>query len=89
MKIQLDKIEKGITNNDWKQAKAYADQFADTFRRKRFIIQINNATEIFTAFELTIGELEETVQHKQENALEHVGALRETLNLVVKPFSGP
>jgi hypothetical protein len=57
--------------------------------KKRFLIQVNNSTEVFTVFEHTIGQLEVTVKHHQESALEYVGALRETLNLVVKPFAGP
>lgn len=49
---------------------------------------MNNSTEALTTYEHTIGQLEITVRHKQESALEYVGALRESTNLVIRPFSG-
>lgn len=89
MKYQLDKIEQSIVEDDWQQAIEYTAEFKDIFNKKRFFIQINNATEAFTVFEHTIGQLEVTVKNNQESSLEYIGALREILNLVIKPFSGP
>jgi|GEM_PF-1645091 hypothetical protein len=89
MKHQLNKIEESIKNKDWKQANKYTFEFKNTFSKKRYFIQMNNSTEAFITFEHTIGQLETTVKYNQESALEYVGALEESLNLVIKPFSGP
>ncbi|KZL91990.1 DUF4363 family protein [Clostridium magnum] len=89
MSYQLNKIEENIKNEDWKEANKYTFQFKNTFSKKRFLIQMNNSTEALTTFEHTIGQLETTVKYNQESALEYIGALKESLNLVIKPFSGP
>ncbi|MCM0649638.1 DUF4363 family protein [Clostridium swellfunianum] len=89
MKQQLNQIEESIDKKDWVQAKENASRFKENFRRNRIFIQMNNATEAFTVFEQNIGQLETSVKHKQDSALEYVGALREAIDLVIKPFSGP
>jgi len=89
MKYQLDKIEQSVAKKDWKQANEYTTEFRNTFINNRILIQTNNSTEAIISFDHTIGQLEITVKHNQESALEYVGALKELLNLVVKPFSGP
>jgi hypothetical protein len=86
---QLDLLEKSILNKDWEEANLYMTEFKDTFEKKRYFIQINNSTEMFGTFDLTLGQLDSTVRHNQDSALEYIGALKETLKLVVKPFSGP
>lgn len=89
MKYQLDMIEQSIVKKDWKQANEYTTQFRNTFINNRTLIQTNNSTEAVISFDHTIGQLEITVKHNQESSLEYVGALKELLKLVVKPFSGP
>lgn len=89
LKDQLNKIEESIKNKDWKQANKWTFEFKNTFGKKRYFIQMNNSTEAFVTFEHTIGQLETTIKYNQESALEYVGALKESLNLVIKPFSGP
>jgi hypothetical protein len=82
-------LEKSIVNKDWEQANQYMDELKYTFEKKRYLVQINNATEIFATFDLTLGQLASSVKHNQDSSLEYIGALKETLKLVVKPFSGP
>lgn len=89
MSTQLDKIEESIQNGNWDDAEKYTLQFKKTFITNRMFIQMNNATEALVNFEHTIGQLEMTVKYRQDSALEFVGALKESLNLVIKPFSGP
>ena len=64
-------------------------EFKDNFKKNRLLIQMNNATEALIIFEHTIGQLEITVNNKQDSALEYIGALKDIMNLVIKPFSGP
>lgn len=87
--LQLNKIEESIQDRNWNEAKTEMNILKDTYKKNRLFVQMNNATEIFTTFEHTLGQLEITVKHEQEAAIEYVGALKETLNLVMKPFSGP
>lgn len=89
MRNQLNRIEESIEMNNWTQASEYTAKFKDNFMKNRMFIQMNNATEALTVFEHTIGQLEITVRYKQDSALEYIGALKETINLVIKPFSGP
>lgn len=89
MIYQLDRIEQSITRKDWKQANEYMTQFKATFIENRMLIQMNNSTEAFISFQHTIGQLETTIRHNQESALDYIGAVRELIDLVVKPFSGP
>lgn len=89
MKQQLNKIEECIARKNWTQANEYTREFKDNFIKNRVFIQMNNSTEALTNFEYTIGQLEMTVKYNQESALEYIGALRDALNLVIKPFSGP
>ncbi len=85
----LDKIIECVENKDWNQAKTYTDKFTKSFFDKKYLIQVNNATEIFTTFEPAVRQMELSVKNKQESALEYAGYLKEGLNFVVKPFSGP
>lgn len=89
IEYELDKIEESIEKKDWIEASEYTAKFKENFKKNRVFIQMNNATEALTNFEHTIGQLEITVKHKQDSALEYIGALRETIDLVIKPFSGP
>jgi hypothetical protein len=89
MENQLNQIEESIGKKDWTQATKHTAEFKESFSRSKLLIQMNNSTEALTTFEHTIGQLEVTVRHKHESALEYVGALRESTNLVIKPFSGP
>ncbi|QAA34870.1 DUF4363 family protein [Clostridium manihotivorum] len=89
MNYQLNNIQASIEQGDWKKADQYTEEFVHNFESNKFIIQINNATEALISFEHTVGQLKVTVKNKQDSSLEYVGALREMINLVVKPFSGP
>ena len=89
MDDQLNKIQISIEQGDWSKANQYTEEFVHNFESNKFIIQINNATEALISFEHTVGQLKVTVKNKQDSSLEYVGALREIINLVVKPFSGP
>lgn len=89
MDQQLAKIEESIDKKDWNKASEYAKEFKENFKRNKVFIQMNNSTEALTAFEQAVGELEITVRYKQDSAIEYIGALRETINFVIKPFSGP
>lgn len=86
---QLNKIQESIENQNWTQAIDDTNDFINSYKKNKFIIRINNATEALTTYEHTIGQLEVTVKNKQESALEHIGALKEAANFVIKPFSGP
>lgn len=85
----LNQIEKSITNKDWNNAKKSMEELKNIYNKKRVVIQMNNATEIFTTFELTMGQLEASVQHEQDAAVEYIGAIRNSLDFVMKAFSGP
>jgi hypothetical protein len=89
LKIQLNEIEESIVNKDWNKAKKSTEQFINTFNKKKAIIQMNNATEIYTNFQLVLGQLDSSVHYEQEAALEYVGALKGSIDLVIKAFSGP
>lgn len=89
IEYELDKIEESIEKGNWVEASKYTAKFKEDFKKSRMFIQMNNATEAFTNFEHTVGQLDITVKHKQDSALEYIGALRETIDLVIKPFSGP
>lgn len=85
----LNQIEKSVTNKDWNNAQKSMEELKSVYNKKRVVIQMNNATEIFTTFELTMGQLEASVQHKQDAAIEYIGAIRNSLDFVMKAFSGP
>lgn len=88
-KTHLDQIEKSIESRDWKNAKKSMEELKIIYGKKRSVIQMNNASEVFTNFELTIGQLEASVKHEQESAVEYVGAIRSSLDFVMKAFSAP
>jgi hypothetical protein len=88
-KTHLNEIEKSVSVKDWDEAKRSMEQLKNLYNKKRTVIQMNNATEIFTSFDLTMGQLEASVGHEQEAAIEYVGALEATLDFVLKAFSGP
>jgi hypothetical protein len=89
MSNDLTSLEQSIKNKNWEQANKKMRGLKSTHDKYRKIIQMNNATEIYTTFELTFGQLESTVENRQESAIEYVGALKESLKLVSKAFSGP
>lgn len=89
MEYQLNRIEQSIEVKNWAQANKYTSEFRNTFKKYRLFIQMNNSTEALTTFEHTIGQLDITVKHHKDSALEYIGALRAAMNLVVIPFSGP
>lgn len=89
MNSDLTSLEQNIKNKNWKQANRNMISLKATHDKYRKIIQMNNATEIYTNFEAVFGQLEVTVENKQDSAIEYVGALKESLKLVAKAFSGP
>lgn len=89
MEYQLNRIEESIEVKNWTQANKYTSEFRDNFKKNIIFIEMNNSTEALTTFEHTIGQLEITVKHEKDSALEYIGALRAAMNLVIMPFSGP
>ena len=87
--MHLNKIEQSVAKKNWADAKRSMDDLKHIYAKKKSIIQINNATEIYTNFELVMGQLDASVENKQEAAVEYVGALRASLDFVMKAFSGP
>jgi arginine utilization protein RocB len=85
-KTHLDQIEKSAANKDWDEAKKSMKQLKNVYSSKRTVIQMNNATEILTTFDLTMGQLEASVEHEQDAAVEYAGALRGTLDFVMMHF---
>ncbi len=89
LEYDLDNIINGIENKDWELANKYTTEFINKYYSKKYLYQLNNSTEMFTTFENSVRQLKLSVKNKQESALEYAGLLREGLNFVVKPFSGP
>jgi hypothetical protein len=87
--MELNQIEKSIEIKDWKQAKESMEQLKRIYNKNRILIQANNATEILTTFEFAIGQLDISVQHEQDAALEYIGGLKSSLDFVMNAFSGP
>lgn len=87
--ICLNQIEESAVNKDWDKAKKSMEQLKNIYKSKRSMIQMNNATEILTTFDLTMGQLEAAVENEQGAAVEYAGALKSTLDFVLKAFSGP
>jgi len=85
----LNQIEKSVADKNWNTAKESMRKLRKVYDNKRAVIQTNNATEILTTFDLTMGQLEASVAHEQDSAVEYVGALKSTLNFVLQAFSGP
>jgi hypothetical protein len=87
--IELNQIEKSVEIKDWKQAKKSMEELKRIYNKNRTLIQANNATEILTAFEFAIGQLDISIQHEQDAALEYIGGLKSSLDFVMKAFPGP
>ena len=88
-KMKLSQIEKNVSIKDWNQAKRSMVELKNIYNKNKLLIQANNATEIFTTFEYAIGQLDASIQHEQDAALEYIGGLKSSLHFVLKPFSGP
>jgi hypothetical protein len=88
-KIKLNHIEQSVSKEDWKQAKKSMAELKNIYNRNRILIQVNNATEIFTTFNYTMGQLDASIQHEQHASLEYIGGLKSSLDFVMKSFSGP
>ena len=87
--IHLNKIEQSMAKDDWNNANKYMEQLKEIYDGKKVVIQMNNATEIYATFQLTMGQLDYAVKHKQISGVEYIGALNSSLDVVMKPFSGP
>ncbi|WP_291639875.1 hypothetical protein [Clostridium sp.] len=87
--MKLDQIEKSVEIKDWKQAKKSMEELKKIYDKNVILIQTNNATEILTTFEFAIGQLDISIQHEQNAALEYIGGLKSSLDFVMKAFSGP
>lgn len=85
----LEKIIKGIEDNDWEQADIYTDDFINIYYNKKYIYMLNNSTEMFATFDHSVRQLQLAVGNRQESALEYAGLLREGINYVAQPFSQP
>lgn len=89
MRTRLGRIEDEITAEDWTRAEEDTASFVNIFKAKRYFIQMNNSTEIYTTFEHTVSQLELAVKNEQESALEYAGLLKAAIDFTLKPFSGP
>ncbi len=89
LKYDLDHIIKGIEDTDWEQADKFTTNFSNKYYGKKYIYQINNSTEMFATFEYSVRQLKLAVRNRQESALEYAGLLREGINYVAEPFTGP
>ncbi len=89
LKYDLDQIIKGIENADWEQADKFTAKFSNNYCNRKYIYQINNSTEMFATFEYSVRQLKLAVRNRQESALEYAGLLREGINFVAEPFTGP
>lgn len=89
LRNDLDNIIKGIESNDWEQADKFTAKFSSNYYSKKYIYQINNSTEMFATFEYSVRQLNLAVRNRQESALEYAGLLREGINYVAEPFTGP
>jgi len=87
--MELNQIEKSVEIKDWKQAKKSVEELKKIYSKNRILIQANNATKILTTFEFAIGQLDISIQHEQNAALEYIGGLRYSLDFVMKAFPGP
>ena len=87
--LQLNQIEQSISKKDWKQAKISMEELKRIYTKNKALIQVNNATEILTTFDYTLGQLDASVQYEQDEALEYIGGLKWSLNYVMKSFPGP
>lgn len=88
-KTQLNKVEQNVSKEDWNEAKESMEELKDIYNKNKIIIQANNATEILTTFNYTMGQLDVSIQHEEDDALEYIGGLKSSLGFVMKPFSGP
>ncbi len=89
LKHDLDNIIKGIERSDWEQVDKFTAEFSNDYYKKKYIYQINNSTEMFATFEYSVRQLKLAVRNRQESALEYAGLLREGINYVAEPFTGP
>lgn len=87
--FHLEQIEQNVYSKDWDQAKRSMEELKRIYNTKRTLIQANNATEILTTFNFTMGQLDSSLKHEQDAALDYVGGLRSSLKFVMKSFSGP
>jgi hypothetical protein len=86
---KLSQIEQSVSKKDWDKAKKSMVDLNNIYNKNKIVIQANNATEILTTFDLTMGQLEASIQHEQDAALEYIGGLKSSLDFVLKSFSGP
>ncbi|MGH4117457.1 hypothetical protein [Clostridium sp.] len=87
--IVLNQIEKSVEIKDWKQAGKSMEDLKRIYNKNRILIQTNNATDILTTFEFAIGQLDISIVHEQNAALEYIGGLKSSIDFVMKAFSGP
>jgi hypothetical protein len=88
-KNKLNQIEQSVSKQDWKEAKKSMAELKNIYNKNRILIQANNATEILTTFDYTIGQLDSSIKHEQNSSLEYIGGLKSSLDFVLKSFSGP
>ncbi len=52
-------------------------------------IQFNNGTSTMISFERTMTELETAIKHKEDDALQYIGGLKQDLREISKVIPGP
>jgi len=88
-RTQLNHIEESVSKKDWKQSKESMLELKNIYNKNRNLIKVNNATEIFTTFEYTMGQLDAAIQNEESSSLEYIGGLKSSLEFVMKSFAGP
>ena len=88
-RTQLNHIEESVSKKDWKQAKESMLELENIYNKNRNLIKVNNATEIFTTFEYTMGQLDAAIQNEESSSLEYIGGLKSSLDFIMKSFAGP
>jgi len=88
-RTQLNHIEESVSKKDWKQSKESMLELKNIYNKNRNLIKVNNATEIFTTFEYTMGQLDAAIQNEESSSLEYIGGLKSSLDFIMKSFAGP
>ncbi len=89
MRSQLEAIEQAVTSKDWPKAQKETEKFTATYTARKYIIDINNSSEISITFNHTVEQLALAVKNKQDSAIEYAGLLKAALGYVARPFAEP
>ncbi len=89
MQSQLEAVEQAVSNKDWPRAEKETEKFTATYKSRKYLIEINNSSEIYITFSHTVEQLSVAVRNKQDSAMEYAGLLKAALGYAVQPFAEP